>query len=432
MIVKARALQAILGYVVLMGLAARPALAEPHVVSAFDCRLATQSRSGEALQATFRINEARIRAATESLGLTSTQYARFRTAFESPLQLVTMPKHLGAITAGSGDTAGAVRDVIVPDGEQAIHIDLVSVDETISLFVPTACDDLSVVGATFFKHETAAMIDRPGTDDSFDRGVKGGPGGAGVGSGDLTAPTSTPPPTTEVNISTLAVYNSRRPEHAAAAPYFGRYTYVLLRGGSDMLEKDRALLTALYDQSLIGGTISVGAPTGLSNQLSYNLFLVPGTDDARDVSGPEAGAVAQLLERYDFGRAASVRIAYCNNPSHRGRKNSVCHSPWDRGPILLTFVHPYRETQSGEPYPHAFAYDFSNVAVSQYANAVKTIERQITIPDSIVADRVLPPDVVAAVLQPGLDQLADALTRAVQGVGIFMDIFPAKVSHPGE
>jgi hypothetical protein len=108
-----------------------------------------QSTSAGELQGKFRQNEALMRRAGMSLGLTPEQYEQFRLAIDvGKPNWVTVPRHLDAITWAAGGQVHVLHDVIIPANQKGIEVDLHSGDNLIAIFLPAKCGNLSLIRRT--------------------------------------------------------------------------------------------------------------------------------------------------------------------------------------------------------------------------------------------------------------------------------------------
>lgn len=231
-------------------------------------------------------------------------------------------------------------------------------------------------------------------------------------------PTSAPTPAATstpragiVHDSLLATYNKLHPEHSGTEPYYGRYTYVLLLGGADAVPKNRSLLEALVAKYAAPGTnIPVGPPADVPNPFGYNIFFLPVIANAGPIT-VSADIVDRLLHEYDYGAAREIRRRYCAVPSHGSY--SVCITPYNDGPVMLTFIRPLPGNGSSTAFPPAFAYDFNAVLPAQYAQARDAIAKTIVVPEPILNDTILPPSFLMKYVAPLLASIADALSVLV-------------------
>lgn len=232
------------------------------------------------------------------------------------------------------------------------------------------------------------------------------------------------PPGPVVHDSLLGLFNAAHPAHVTNEPYYGRYSYVLLRDGDDAAKaKNLAFVTKLVDRFAASGTsITFDNAAHADNPLAYNIFFFPVRNEISSIKvSAHAGAAQEVLDGYDFERARALRDVYCQARGHGIR--SLCTIPYDAGPILVTFLEPLPADLTGAHMPPAFAYDFSRIAIDQCDAPLATVERKIAVPDDVSADSVLPPPLAAHVANE-LDLLATAINGAFKGVTVWIDKQP--------
>lgn len=124
-----------------------PAMAQTHRIA----ELGTAPLIGEiASTADLRTNLVRdsalFKAAGSKLGITSAEYAAFSSRIASgQLTYVTIPRHLDAMSWASAGTVYVLRDVMIPQSTKGWEVDIVERDQTVALFVPARCGNLSIV-----------------------------------------------------------------------------------------------------------------------------------------------------------------------------------------------------------------------------------------------------------------------------------------------
>jgi hypothetical protein len=251
-------------------------------------------------------------------------------------------------------------------------------------------------------------------------------------------PTPTPKPTTAptpaatgiptappaVTNSLLAMFNDAHPEHVSGQPYYGRYSYVLLRDGDDAVHKrNRAFVTLLVDRyASMNSVIGVGGPTPgpQENPWSENIFFFPVVGGVRAFKLPsdKRDAVNALLAAYAFPRANAVRGAYCAVPEHAN--TSLCALPLDDGPVVLTFLAPLPRNLAPNAFPPAFAADFSAIIPEQYGDTVKLIQQKISVIAPIKNDTVVEAP-FSARIAAALDNVRVALAASFPALKVFLD-----------
>lgn len=124
-----------------------PALAQPHVIAQLGTApLIGQIASTPQLQSDVALQRGLFERAGTKLGLSAQEYAAFAARIASrQLAYVTIPRHLDAMSWSSGGNVYVVRDVVIPAGTKGWEIDLQEDRETVALFVPSRCGNLSIV-----------------------------------------------------------------------------------------------------------------------------------------------------------------------------------------------------------------------------------------------------------------------------------------------
>jgi hypothetical protein len=132
---------------VLIAATGMPAFAHPIEIATLGrAPLLGQSTNVSELRYNVRTHESRVRRAAYDLGLTRGQYEEFRRALDSKHpNWVTIPRHLDAMTWQSGGQVHVVHDVIIPPNQKGVEVDLTSGDRIVSVFMPAACGNLSVI-----------------------------------------------------------------------------------------------------------------------------------------------------------------------------------------------------------------------------------------------------------------------------------------------
>ena len=131
----------------LVAMTGLPAMAQPIEIATLGrAPLMGTSTNAAELQYNFKHNEALMRRAGMSLGLTNEQYEQFRLALDvGRPNWVTVPRHLDAMTWASGGQVHVLHDVIIPANQKGVEVDLHSGDKIIALFLPAKCGNLSVI-----------------------------------------------------------------------------------------------------------------------------------------------------------------------------------------------------------------------------------------------------------------------------------------------
>lgn len=103
-------------------------------------------QSTDQLQSDVAHYNATFRAAGDRIGLTPKEYASFAQRVAArKVAYVTIPRHLDAMTWGSGGNVYAVDDVIIPPNTKGWEVDLQEGHRVLALFVPARCGNLAVL-----------------------------------------------------------------------------------------------------------------------------------------------------------------------------------------------------------------------------------------------------------------------------------------------
>lgn len=124
-----------------------PSAARPHVIAELGTApLIGQISSTSQLKSDVSRERRLFATAGTKLGLSPKEYASFASRIAAGnLAYVTVPRHLDAMSWSSGGNVYVLRDVIVPAGTKGWEVDLQESDETVALFIPARCGNLSVV-----------------------------------------------------------------------------------------------------------------------------------------------------------------------------------------------------------------------------------------------------------------------------------------------
>lgn len=131
----------------IFGLGVAPVLAHTTVIAELGSAplLGTSASTAEMRERVAR-NEGIVSAAAFKLGLTTAEYAQFRTAIaESRVAWVTLPRHLDAMSWQSAEKVYVLRDVRIPAGTNGWEVDVRSQGKILSLYMPAKCGNLSLV-----------------------------------------------------------------------------------------------------------------------------------------------------------------------------------------------------------------------------------------------------------------------------------------------
>jgi hypothetical protein len=139
-----------------------PAIAHPHQIAQLgNAPLIGEIASTAQLKVNLVQNQALFEAARSKLGISAAEYAQFTSSIAAGrVAYVTLPRHLDAMTWSSAGRVYALRDVIIPRSTKGWEVDLVEPGQTVALFVPARCGNLSIVRRPrprvavlpFFKH----------------------------------------------------------------------------------------------------------------------------------------------------------------------------------------------------------------------------------------------------------------------------------------
>lgn len=124
-----------------------PAIAQPHVIAELGTSpLVGQIASTPQLQAEISGRREFFERAGIKLGLTPDEFAQFAALVAAKhVAYVTLPRRLDAMTWASGGHVYVLRDVVIPKNTKGWEADLTERGETIALFVPARCGNLSIV-----------------------------------------------------------------------------------------------------------------------------------------------------------------------------------------------------------------------------------------------------------------------------------------------
>jgi len=229
-------------------------------------------------------------------------------------------------------------------------------------------------------------------------------------------------PSENVHDSVLSMFNDAHPEHISPEPYYGRYSYILLRDGNGSTQKkNRAFVTALVNRYGAANTaITVGSPAPRKNPWSYNIFFFPvvGGVHGFKLGADKTSAVNTILAAYAYDKSTAIRNEYCSVASHTTR--SICTTPYRDGPIVLTVLQPLPRNPTAASFPPALAVDFSDVIADQFGEPLDKIQREIVVSAPVQNDTILPTP-FAAIVASGLDQIRLAVVSIVPNVKAWLD-----------
>jgi hypothetical protein len=125
---------------------ATPALASTQIAVLGRAPLVGQIASTSQLRADVSQYDSRFTAAGKMMGLTPSEMQAFRReiAVGHPAY-VTIPRHLDYMSSSENGRVSVLKDVVIPANERGWEIDLVQKHRIVSLFVPNACGNLSVL-----------------------------------------------------------------------------------------------------------------------------------------------------------------------------------------------------------------------------------------------------------------------------------------------
>jgi hypothetical protein len=123
------------------------AIAQPHRIAQLgSAPLIGEISSTAQLKSDAVHNQAVFKAAGLELGLTPNEYAAFSSRVAAGrLAYVTVPRHLDAMSWASAGRVYVERDVVIPRATKGWEIDLQERNETVALFIPARCGNLSIV-----------------------------------------------------------------------------------------------------------------------------------------------------------------------------------------------------------------------------------------------------------------------------------------------
>ncbi|TAM74088.1 hypothetical protein EPN44_12310 [bacterium] len=91
-------------------------------------------------------HEALIRNAASKLGLTQMEFGAFLQQWRThQMRWVEIPRHLDGMTWAAGDSVHVIKDVTIPSKTMGWEVDIPGPGRTLSLFLPAACGNLSLL-----------------------------------------------------------------------------------------------------------------------------------------------------------------------------------------------------------------------------------------------------------------------------------------------
>lgn len=198
------------------------------------------------------------------------------------------------------------------------------------------------------------------------------------------------------------------PDHKAGAPYFGRYSYVLLFNNG---ARSRALIDGLSAASF-SVTGSPMVPTGIEETWRYNLFLMPVSPSTYRLRNASTG---EFVTHYNFTLALNLRQHYCHSSKHAGYSPCVAdkNGKLDEGPIVIVFSSPVSSIPYNAALPTALAVDLTGVPESQFPHVIGQLQKAMTI--RIQHDSLLP-----------LSWSDTVVSRAILGLAGALDVLIGK------
>jgi len=227
-----------------------------------------------------------------------------------------------------------------------------------------------------------------------------------------TGQIATPPPQNRLT-SLIVGYNNAFPDHRAGGPYYGRYSYVLLKDGG---ERSRWLLGELAAASNAVSGSPMGAPTSIHETWRYNLFLSPVWPPAYRLRN---AGIPEFIGHYDFTAALNIRRQYCDVTLHASW--SVCNGGNDRGlddgPIVMVFSKPIGGIPYNQPLPPGLVVDLSGVDETQFHHVIEQLQEAMTVQTN--HDSLLPLSWTDTVIARAIQGLASALQELIPHVKIY-------------
>ncbi|TAM56184.1 hypothetical protein EPN52_15155 [bacterium] len=91
-------------------------------------------------------HEALVRNAAGKLGLTPGEFNAFLQQWRThQMRWVEIPRHLDGMTWAAGDNVHVIKDVLIPSNTMGWEVDIPGPGRTLSLFLPAACGNLSLL-----------------------------------------------------------------------------------------------------------------------------------------------------------------------------------------------------------------------------------------------------------------------------------------------
>lgn len=124
-----------------------PAAAQTHVIAQLGTApLIGQVASTPQLQNDMRSQQAVFEDAALQLGLTPTEFLAVRSRIErGQVTYVTIPRRLDAMSWRSGNRVHVLRDVVIPAKTMGWEVDLAEGGQTLAVFIPNKCGNLSLL-----------------------------------------------------------------------------------------------------------------------------------------------------------------------------------------------------------------------------------------------------------------------------------------------
>jgi|SRR5579872_374800 len=126
---------------------AGPALGKPVVIRELNTAPLLGSSGSTAAQLSKLLqHEALVQEAAGKLGLTPDEFNAFMRQWRMhQIRWVEIPRHLDGMTWAAGNRVHVLKDVYIPANTMGWEVDVKGHDRTLSLFLPAACGNLSLV-----------------------------------------------------------------------------------------------------------------------------------------------------------------------------------------------------------------------------------------------------------------------------------------------
>lgn len=186
-----------------------PALAQTHVIAELGTApLIGQVASTAQLKHDVRNERSLFLAAGSGLGLTPAEFTAFEQQIAGGnLTYVTIPRKLDAMSWRSGTRVRVLHDVLIPANTKGWEVDIAEAGQTVALFIPNKCGNLSLVRRRVPMVARIAPVQEPPMPAVVDA-TQFAPPPAPLPA-PLPEPVATPPPYADAAMSTPPTHHTR-------------------------------------------------------------------------------------------------------------------------------------------------------------------------------------------------------------------------------